>query len=491
MSARGRLAGIEGELNGLRGSERQARIRLRTAEEALTTDVRAQLDRRAELDLLVEHVDNEIERLTEGVTDAQVAVSRAEETLMRHEDRRRSAEGKRDAALEVWWEVYDAGLAQPLGLREPGRRNVESARGSTRAARRELPDPGDEDRAWRSCYRKLEALWQGLLPDRDAGVQEPEHDGAIQRVVVLADNTAGWQAPPAAADLLADQVRAQENAFDSEQQRVLTTLLGSAFIEHLKDRLDYTARTFTDINDQLASHPTRHGNAVRLTWEPDPTDPDAGAVVDALTQGYRLLSPARQETVRSFLARKIDAARADAAMGGSADWREHLTTALDYRGWLKFSLRYRPGSTSRWVSFDAAKHGAKSGGEKVVLLSQPLFAAAVVAYNAAGGRAPRCVWLDEAMTGVDEEIKASFMGLTVAFDLDVMLTAHDEWCKYPTVPAVAVYDLARHRGLPGVNAVPYLWCGGEWTAVALPISNAHADETLPAADGLFAEVDSE
>lgn len=378
------------------------------------------------------------------------------------------------------------------GLEEPERRSVESARESTRAARRELPDPGDEDRAWRLCYSKLEALRQDLLPDRDARVREPEQGGAIPRVVVLADSSAGWQAPPIAANLLADQVRAQENAFDSEQQRVLTTLLGSTFIEHLKDRLDYTARTFADINKQLASHPTRHGNAVQLKWEPDPNDPDAGTVVDALTQGYQQLSPARQETVRAFLARKIDTARADVAAGGSADWREQLSTALDYRGWLKISLQYRPGSTSRWVPFDAAKHGAKSGGEKVVLLSQPLFAAAVVAYNAASGRAPRCVWLDEAMTGVDDEIKASFMGLTVSFDLDVMLTAHDEWCKYPTVPAVAVYDLARHKGLPGVDAVPYLWCGGAWTAVALPLSDVRAaDEAVMTADGLFAEVDAE
>ena len=47
-------------------------------------------------------------------------------------------------------------------------------------------------------------------------------------------------------------------------------------------------------------------------------------------------------------------------------------------------LQFRPGSTSRWRPFDAARHGSKSGGEKVVLLSQPLFAAAVVAYDAAG-----------------------------------------------------------------------------------------------------------
>ncbi|MET1071327.1 MAG: SbcC/MukB-like Walker B domain-containing protein [Umezawaea sp.] len=227
---------------------------------------------------------------------------------------------------------------------------------------------------------------------------------------------------------------------------------------------------------------------MQLQWEPDPTDPDASTVVAALSQGYQL-SPARQEIVRAFLARKIDIARADTATGGSADWRQQLSSALDYRGWLEISLQYRDGSTSRWTQFDAAKHGAKSGSEKVVLLSQPLFAAAVVAYNAAGGNAPRCVWLDEAMTGVDEEIKSSFMGVTVGFDLDVMLTAHDEWCKYPTVAAVAVYDLARHKGLPGVDAVPYLWCGGEWSAVALPVTDVRAAEAAPSADGLFAEAD--
>src|SRR5260221_281332 len=79
-------------------------------------------------------------------------------------------------------------------------------------------------------------------------------------------------------------------------------------------------------------------------------------------------------------------------------WKEQLAQALDYRGWLRLSLQYRPGAGSPWVVFDAARHAAKSGGEKVVLLSQPLFAAAVVAYDAAGPHAPRWVWLDEAMT---------------------------------------------------------------------------------------------
>jgi Putative exonuclease SbcCD, C subunit len=229
---------------------------------------------------------------------------------------------------------------------------------------------------------------------------------------------------------------------------------------------------------------------VRILWRDDPSDPEAGAVVAALGRGYNQLSAERQDMVRSFLARKIDEAR-DEAADGTTDWREQLAQALDYRHWLRVSLEYRPGPGGRWSPFDTAKHGAKSGGEKVVLLSQPLFAAAVVAYDAAAPAAPRWVWLDEAMTGMDAMIKASFMGLTVEFELDVMLTAHDEWCTYSTVPAVAVYDLARERHLPGVDALPYLWCGSTMTRVDVDRLGFAPTTTRPRPEGLFAAADDD
>ena len=194
--------------------------------------------------------------------------------------------------------------------------------------------------------------------------------------------------------------------------------------------------------------------------------------------------------VRAFLSRRIEEAR-DAATGrGVADWREDLESALDYRGWLRVELLYRAGSQGRWRPFDAGRHGSKSGGEKVVLLSQPLFAAAVVAYDAAGPLAPRMVWLDEAMTGVDDGVKAAFMGLLVQFDLDVMLTAHDEWCRYPTVPAAAVYDLARQRHVAGVDALPFLWCSGAFEEVTMaPPGRNVAAQRIASDDGLFADLD--
>jgi hypothetical protein len=366
----------------------------------------------------------------------------------------------------------------------PERRTVTAARDLAVVVRRETGSATDDvDRAWRRCYARLEELRQRLLPDRDAHVLD-DVQGPPQ-VEVLADLERGWEPPFAAADSLAQRAAQQRAGYDAEQQQVLTTLLGSTFIEHLKERLDHTEHTLARINEKLAAHPTRYGHIVRVLRDAAPGDADAAAVVAALSgRGYHELSSTKQDMVRAFLARRIDDARSDSSADTAADWREQLVTALDYRRWLRLTLQYRSGPGAPWAVFDVARHGAKSGGEKVVLLSQPLFAAAVVAYDAAGPHAPRWVWLDEAMTGVDAPVKASFMGLTVDFELDVMLTAHDEWCTYSTVPAVAICDLARHANVAGVDVVPYLWCGGDLTRLDVERLGARAEPELPD-DGLF------
>jgi len=478
-----------GETAGLDEKLRQAKVRLATAEATLDVEHAEQLRRKDALDAKLTELRKRIEQLNKQLTAASVAEGKAKDRLESYESQRATAEQRRDTAMNALWEAVDHGLAEPLGFALSERRAVQAAREFASGVRKDIAlreQAADVDRAWGRCTREVELLRQRLLPDRDARVDD-EDAGELPRIVVLVDPERGWLAPPAAADALTERVREQQERFDAEQQRVLTTLLGSAFIEHLKDRLDYSARTFRRINDRLAAHPTRHGHVVRVLWEADSKDPDAGAVVNALRQGYQQLTQERQDMVRDFLRRQIEKARDDANAEGTADWKDQLALALDYRRWLRLALQYRQGAGGTWALFDAAKHGAKSGGEKVVLLAQPLFAAAVVAYDAAGGHAPRCVWLDEAMTGVDATVKASFMGLTVDFELDVMLTAHDEWCTYPTVPAVAIYDLARQPHVAGVDSQPYLWCGGTLNQLSvdrLGVGQCPADAAV--AEGLFA-----
>ncbi|WP_341358390.1 TIGR02680 family protein [Georgenia sp. M64] len=461
---------VENEGRARRVAElEECRTRLHTLERMMRKDHSEVLAERQRIDDHVRELETSVRELGQTLLAATVEAEKARGVLDRHEEAYVEAEGRRDRAMAAWWVAADAGLLSALEIDAPERHTVETARVSARAARGSLSVSADElaaavDRAWRSCFAATARLAEELATERDARHRQ-EADAVLQGFEILADPDAGWQRPDLAEQSLTEQLHRQRAHFDEEQHRVLATLLGSTFIEHLKERLDYTQRTFTRINDRLAEHPTRQGQSVRLRWEPDSQDPEAGQVIHALSRGFDQLTAERQEQVRQFLSRRIEDARDNAEADGQ-DWRESLHHALDYRTWLRITLQYRAGRESAWVPFDAATHGSKSGGEKVVLLSQPLFAAAVVAYDSALPTAPRWVWLDEAMTGVDAELKASFLGLTVDFDLDLMLTAHDEWGTYPSVPAVAIYDLAREKGFPGVDSVVYLWAGGRRVRVA-------------------------
>jgi hypothetical protein len=53
---------------------------------------------------------------------------------------------------------------------------------------------------------------------------------------------------------------------------------------------------------------------------------------------------------------------------------------------------------------------------------------------------------------------------------------------------VAVYDLARQVHVPGVDAMPYLWSGGNLTAVEMGQLGATPGAQQIPAEGLFAEL---
>jgi ABC-type Mn2+/Zn2+ transport system ATPase subunit len=69
--------------------------------------------------------------------------------------------------------------------------------------------------------------------------------------------------------------------------------------------------------------------------------------------------------------------------------------------------------------------------------------------------------LDEAFAGIDRPMRAQLMGLLAEFDLDFMMTSHDEWGFYQTLDGLSTYHLARDPSLRGVYADWFLWDGTE------------------------------
>ena len=94
------------------------------------------------------------------------------------------------------------------------------------------------------------------------------------------------------------------------------------------------------------------------------------------------------------------------------------------------------------------------------LLHVPLFAAAAAQYSAGSVDGPRLIALDEAFVGIDDQMRARLMGLLTQLDLDVLLTSHEFWGFYETVPALVLYDLTRRPPLLGVHAQRFDWTAG-------------------------------
>lgn len=113
--------------------------------------------------------------------------------------------------------------------------------------------------------------------------------------------------------------------------------------------------------------------------------------------------------------------------------------------------------------------GRLSGGERVLSVSLPLFAAASSHYASAGNpHAPRLVTLDEAFAGVDDDSRAKSLGLLAAFDLDVVMTSEREWGCYPQVPGLAIAQLSRVDEIAAVLVTRWEWDGARRVRVPEP-----------------------
>ncbi|WP_237519640.1 SbcC/MukB-like Walker B domain-containing protein [Streptomyces sp. HUCO-GS316] len=122
---------------------------------------------------------------------------------------------------------------------------------------------------------------------------------------------------------------------------------------------------------------------------------------ERLRQSADAWAPEDRAAVGEFLQAEIARRQSDDAAGS---WLEVLTAALDYRSWHEFGIeRHQHGS---WVPAT----GPASGGERVLAVSVPLFAAASSHYATAAPDAPRLVTLDEAFAGVDDDSRAKCLG---------------------------------------------------------------------------------
>jgi uncharacterized protein (TIGR02680 family) len=259
---------------------------------------------------------------------------------------------------------------------------------------------------------------------------------------------------PGLAAALSSEVEQREQLLSAREREILENHLLNEVAGTMHELITAAEAEVRGMNDELSSRPTSTGMKLRLIWQQAREAPAGLDQVRAkLRQTVDAWSASDRADVGAFLQERIDAQHSD---NPAASWADALTAALDYRKWHEFAIqRFQDG---QW----RPATGPASGGERALVASVPLFAAASSHYKSASNpHAPRLVALDEAFAGVDDDSRAKCLGLLATFDMDVVMTSEREWGCYPSVPGLAICQLSRQDGIDAVLVTPWQWDGHE------------------------------
>ncbi|MFC7386007.1 SbcC/MukB-like Walker B domain-containing protein [Sphaerisporangium rhizosphaerae] len=280
--------------------------------------------------------------------------------------------------------------------------------------------------------------------------------GAVLTVHVI---DADGRVPVAAfARGVAERAAEQGVLLEDRERTVLEDELLAGLARQIHARVAAARELVRGMNADTRSKPMSSGTTIGIRWvQSDRIDDAQRAVAGLLVRDADALGRQGLATLRGHLRRMI---RDHRGRHSRATYKEALAAALDYRSWYTFELLMaRRGEPE--VRLTRARHSQMSGGEKSASIHLPLFAAANALYSSGRASCPRVIALDEAFAGIDDNYKPELLGLTVRFGLDLLMTGHDLWCTYPTVPMIAHYDLMHDSELRTVSTILALWDGAQ------------------------------
>ncbi|BDH57951.1 hypothetical protein MTP03_28900 [Tsukamurella sp. PLM1] len=247
----------------------------------------------------------------------------------------------RDAEVEAFRRFAETGL---LGVAADGLEIPDTtvpwaataAIGLARTVEAELLDVDDDDKTWDRLQRRVTDEHKALA---DVLSRQGNSTGLLPRDGVIVVDVIFRGRPATVGEVartLESEVTERSRLLTEREREILENHLVSEAASSLQDLITAAEQQVARMNSELASRPTSTGMRLRINWVLS-ADAPAGAQ-QALRQLRRtadVWNEADRAAVGEFLQHQIERVRA-ADIGGT--WLEHLTEALDYRRWNRFTI---------------------------------------------------------------------------------------------------------------------------------------------------------
>ena len=455
----------------------EAEVRRDTLRETMGAEVQ-DLERQLDaIRLERERLTREQRELEQSHRELLGKVARFEEKVENGEQRLTEVEERRAEAIDAFRALVEEELlrvAAPDAFADsepPTSWAPDPAVRLARAAAQATARLNADDDSWHAHQGRLHEHIKGLTDVLSRGghdcLAEARDDLLLVRIVFQGRR----QDPDALGRQLSDEIAQRQALLNARERELLENYLIDEVASHIQDGITATERDVSNMNRELESRPTSTGMRLRIRWQPLAEGQSAGGLTapaglaDVCQRLRRQVldawSPEDRQVVGDFLRQRIEEARASDE-GGAL--QEILERALDYRFWHRFVVdRHQNG---QW----RPAYGPASGGERALVITLPLFAAAASHYSSAHSQAPRLVMLDEVFAGIDDDARAKSMGLLAQFDLDAIMTSEREWGCYPDVPGLAIAQLVRREGVEAVHVTRWRWDGRRRVRDETPVS---------------------
>ncbi len=491
-SARGELEKAQRRLEEARANLEQARQRLaetarslaahseelRVLEETANQSDVAILEQVEECAARITRLEAEREQAQKQHSEALVNLERASNELERVTEERERALANRDTCYAAFRELIDAGLARRIQLELPESESsaITNVREQVATVRREVTVRGwkdsPEQRADNYATRdKLRRKAEDAIRDLRAKLEDGGRtvtarvDRPLLEIDIRIDSNGQSVSIDESIVRLGKAVDDIATTYGMRERETLDELLGSTFLEYLREQIGEAEEIVAGINTVLAKHPTgTDKTTLRVKLQP-------GANADLLNAvtGSTLFKKEVQDQVRAALKNKIDEAKRSAQDQALNDWTDELARRLDYRTWYEINLERRF-DKGNWGPLTTRSYSELSGGARAVMLMAPLISTLAALYLKTEN-SPRPIWFDEAFDGLDDTNKGVMMSMLRDFDLDVLLVGPGRLVNIKEVPAAAIYQVVRAPApLEGADVTLELWAGNTLESIELPCS---------------------